>query len=78
MTYDKQHPLRLFEAFAGYGSQALALERVKRRHPDFDYKIVGWSEIEPNAITAHNLLHPDAADCNFGDISKIDWGGAGA
>lgn len=73
IRYTPERPLRLFEAFAGYGSQALALERVAPAHPGFAYEIAGWSEIEPNAITAHNLLHPEAASLNFGDISKIDW-----
>lgn len=72
-TFDKDKPLRVFEAFAGYGSQCLALERVAKHHPTFAYRLVGWSEIDKHAITAHNLLHPDAADLNFGDISKIDW-----
>lgn len=73
MGYDKNNPLRVFEAFAGYGSQCLALERLKRDLPDFDYRLVGWSEIDKYAITAHNALHPEATDLNLGDISKIDW-----
>ena len=55
--YNKENPLRVFEAFAGYGSQSLALNRVKARdrakygysnglNPDiegFDFKVVGVS-----------------------------------
>lgn len=63
--------MRVFEAFAGYGSQALALERLKQNFPDFDYRCVGFSEIEDAAIKAYNLLHPNVP--NFGDITKIDW-----
>jgi len=63
--------IRVFEAFAGYGSQSLALERLKRDFPDFDYEIVGISEIDKYAIQAYNALHPNVP--NYGDISKIDW-----
>ena len=45
--YNKQHPLRVFEAFAGYGSQSLAFKYLKDKHPEFDFKVVGYSEIEP-------------------------------
>ena len=33
--------LRVFEAFAGYGSQSMALERLRKSHPGFDYQVVG-------------------------------------
>ena len=66
--------IKVFTAFSGYDSQCLALNRLKKRFPDtFDYELVGWSEIEPNAIKAHNLLFPGAADKNRGDIATIDW-----
>lgn len=54
--YNKQHPLRVFEAFAGYGSQSLAFKYLKDKHPEFDFKVVGYSEIEPSAIQAYGLL----------------------
>lgn len=82
MMYNKQNPLRVFTAFAGYDSQCLALDRVKANHPDFDYVLVGWSEFDPEskapiesqpAVIAHKALFPDSADRNYGDISKIDW-----
>lgn len=65
--------LRVFTAFSGYDSQCLALDRLKEHHPQFDYELVGWSEIDKYAIQAHNALYPQYADRNFGDISKIDW-----
>ena len=73
MEYNKQHPLRCFFGFAGYDSQALAFNRLKELYPQFDYTIVGWSEIDPYAIKAHDALFPEAAGKNYGDISKIDW-----
>ena len=58
--------VRVFEAFAGYGSQSLALERLKKDFPDFDYEIVGIAEIDKYAIQAYNALHPNVP--NYGDI----------
>ena len=63
--------LRVFEAFAGYGSQSLALERLKAVHPDFDFKAVGYSEIDKYAVRAYDALHPGVR--NFGDITAIEW-----
>ena len=65
--------LRVFTAFSGYDSQCLALDRLKANFPDFDYELVGWSEIDKYAIQAHNALYPQWADRNYGDISQIDW-----
>ena len=65
--------IRVFEAFAGYGSQALALERLEAAYPDkVHFEYVGISEIEPNAIKAYRALHGESIP-NFGDITKIDW-----
>ena len=66
--------IRVFEAFAGYGSQMMALRRVSRRHAGgADFQLVGWSEIDDNAIAAHNAVFPEYAECYHGDISKVDW-----
>lgn len=70
--YNKKNPLKVFTAFSGYDSQCMALNDLKDIS-DFDYELVGWSEIEKNAITAHNALFPQYSDRNYGDISKIDW-----
>jgi len=57
--------LRVFEAFAGYGSQAMALKKYNVPH-----KIVGVSEIDKYAIQAHEAVHGPVK--NYGDISKIN------
>ena len=66
--YTKENPLRVFTSFSGYDSQCLALDRI-----GIPYELVGWSEIDPFAIQAHNALYPQYADRNAGDISKVDW-----
>lgn len=63
--------LRVFTTFSGYDSQCLALERLKRNYPQFDYELVGWSEIDKYAIKAHDALFPGTT--NYGDITQIDW-----
>lgn len=62
----------MIELFAGYGSQSIALERLKRDYPDFDYKVLAISEIEPSALKAYQAIHGHCP--NLGDVSKIVWG----
>lgn len=67
-------PLRVFEAFAGYGSQSIALELLSQSFPQFSFEVVGFSEIDKYAIQAYRAIHGDSIP-NLGDISKINWGG---
>ena len=71
IEYTKEKPLRVFESFAGYGSQSMALQRLKDNYPTFDFKVVGFSEIDENAIKAYKEVHGDIK--NYGDISKVNW-----
>lgn len=70
LNISKMKKIRVAECFAGYGSQRMALERLKR---DFglDYEVVMISEIDRNALRAYEAVHGDCP--NYGDISKIDW-----
>lgn len=58
--------LKVFEAFAGYGSQSLALQNINA-----DFEVVGISEIDKYAIQGYYALHDNSIP-NFGDISKIN------
>ena len=69
--WNKDNPLRVFEAFAGYGSQHMAFDRIKKRIPGFDFKVVGISEIDKYALQAYEAVHGECP--NYGDISKINW-----
>jgi DNA (cytosine-5)-methyltransferase 1 len=60
----KKERVRVFEAFAGYGSQSLALDWL-----NIDYELVGYAEIDPYAIKAHIALHGDVK--NYGDVTKL-------
>lgn len=72
-------PIRLIELFAGYGSQAMALERmgVKFEH----YKVV---EFDKYAIASYNAVHDTkfptmditkvhATDLNICDTDKFEY-----
>lgn len=61
-----KNKIRVFEAFAGYGSQSMALRRL-----GIDFEVVGISEIDKYAIQTYMAVHGDTP--NYGDISKIDW-----
>lgn len=71
--YNKQKPLRVVTLCSGYDSQCMALDRLTKYEPTFAYDLVAWSEIDKNAIKAHNLVYPQWADRNLGDMTKIDW-----
>ena len=58
--------IRLFELFAGYGSQSLAFKRL-----GIEFENVGYCEIDKYAIQAHKALHGENIP-NFGDITKVD------
>lgn len=59
--------------FSGYDSQCMALDKLKEMHPEFDYELVGWAEIDKYAIQAHNAVYPQWSERNYGDVSKINW-----
>jgi len=58
--------LKLFELFAGYGSQSLALKRF-----NIPFEAVGYCEIDKYAIQAYKALHGDHIK-NYGDITKVN------
>jgi len=82
MFYTKYNPLRVVTLCSGYDSQCLALNRLKRDFPPFDYELIAWAEFDPEsntplerqpAVIAHNALFPQWAYRNLGDMTKIDW-----
>lgn len=67
-------PLRVFEGFAGYGGGSFALDRIKQEHPEFKYKVIGYSEIDKYASELFDLNHKDEKGenlINYGDITKV-------
>ena len=67
--------LRVFEGFAGYGGGHFALNRLKEKYPNFEFEIVGYSEIDKYACELYDLNHKDKNGNtikNFGDITKLN------
>lgn len=56
--------VRVFEAFAGVGSQRMALRNI-----GLDHEVVAISEIDTHAIKAYMEIHGSTP--NLGDISKV-------
>lgn len=57
--------IKVFEAFAGIGTQHMALKRS-----GIPFEIVGISEIKDPAIKSYTAIHDEVK--NFGDISKVN------
>lgn len=67
--------LKIFEGFAGYGGGSFALRRVKKQHPEFEYDVVAYSEIDKFASELFDANHKDKNGKpirNFSDITLID------
>lgn len=73
MEYTKERPLKVVTLCSGYDSQCLALNRIKQNYSDFEYELIAWAEVDKYAIQAHNVLFPQYADRNMGDITSCDW-----
>lgn len=58
-------PIKMFEAFSGIGTQAMALKKL-----GVEYEIVGYSEIDKYAIQSYKAIHGDHIK-NYGDITKM-------
>ena len=78
----KKEPLKLVTLCSGYDSQAIAMDMLQQRYPDFRWELKAWSEFDPEsnrplneqpAVVAHNLLFPKYKDLNRGDMTKADW-----
>lgn len=75
----KKIVIRVFSAFAGFDTQFLALREYARWYNQntngllIEFVLVGWCEIDKDAITSHNALFPEAKRCHYSDITKVDW-----
>jgi len=63
--FDRNKPIKLFEAFSGYGSQYMALKRLGVK-----VDVVGYSEIDKFAIQVYEALH--GKHKNYGGIGSFD------
>lgn len=71
----KKKVLRVFEGFAGYGGGHFALNRLREKYPNFNFEIIGYSEIDKYACELYDLNHKNSKGKlikNFGDITKLN------
>ena len=65
LRFDENKPIKLFEAFAGIGTQHMALKNL-----GLDIELVGISEIDKYAIQSYEAIHGKVK--NFGGIGDFD------
>ncbi len=63
--FSRDKPIRLFEAFAGIGTQHMALKNL-----GLDIELVGISEIDKYAIQSYEAIHGKVK--NYGGIGDFD------
>lgn len=71
----KKKVLRVFEGFAGYGGGHFALTKLKEKFPNFEFEVIGYSEIDKYACELYDMNHKDSKGKNiknFGDITKLN------
>lgn len=59
--------LRVFEAFAGYGSQRIAVKNIKIPH-----EVVGISEIDGDVLLSYSAIHEDLLNKRTSNLNLID------
>lgn len=70
---DTHRTHNIITTFSGYDSQALAARQLAERHPEWKWDLTAWCEIDKYACQMHDLIFPEYADRNVGDITKVDW-----
>lgn len=83
---DAPDKVKMLTLCSGYDAQCIAMDMLKewaRIHGRrFDYELLAWSEFDPEsnaplerqpAVIAHNILYPQWADRNLGDMTKADY-----
>lgn len=75
MSANKKKILTIFEGFSGYGGGSFALRNIKKKHKQFEYNVIGCSEIDTYAQELFDANHTDINGNlikNYGDITLID------
>ncbi len=68
----KTRKIRVFTVFSGYDSQFMAL-MLLAMSCNSDIELVGWCEIDNNAIKSHNAVFPEYEGCHYRDVTEINW-----
>lgn len=52
--------INVFEAFAGVGTQKMALDRLQEENEDLKFNYVGISEVNQFSLLSYNAIHNDS------------------
>lgn len=67
--------MRVFEGFAGYGGGSFAFKKLMRERPEYNFEVIGYSEIDKNASELFDLNHHQHNGQpihNYGDITILN------
>lgn len=65
--------INLVTLCSGIEAQGQAMRRLCADYPELDWELLAWSEIDKDAIKAHNAIFPEYADRNLGDMTTCDY-----
>lgn len=65
--------INLVTLCSGIEAQGQALRRLCQDYPELEWELLAWSEIDRDAIKAHDAVFPEYADRNLGDMTKADY-----
>lgn len=65
--------INLVTLCSGIEAQGQALRRLCHDYPELEWELLAWSEIDKDAIRAHNAIFPEYADRNLGDMTTADY-----
>ena len=64
--FKRDKPIKLFEAFAGIGTQHMALKRL-----GVDVDLIGIAEVDNHAISSYQAIHGEVV--NYGGVGDFDF-----
>ena len=65
--------INLITLCSGIEAQGQAMRKLCRDYPGYDWDMLAWSEIDKDAIRAHDAIFPEYADRNLGDMTIADY-----
>lgn len=66
-----KRPLTVVSLFSGYDSGLMALQRASLSSLGLRFKLLLWSDIDPNAQKAHNILFPQYIKRLVSDVRNV-------
>jgi DNA (cytosine-5)-methyltransferase 1 len=67
LMINNKEELKVLSLFSGVGAFEMALRNIGAK-----FNLIGFSEIDKNAIKSYCAIHGVSEELNFGDVSKVD------